>query len=483
MRTWDDPKTVVALGAARMAQSQMVRSQTAQARHAAAAAGVPRPAAPPARRSAGVAQPAPGGVVISGGSTIRLEGVFEAHASAVGVYALGKSASGPGHTIYRIDRETLRPDRELQLRFVSSWEVSDEGLLVVDRCGLSTTMLTLSPELVIRSSRTLATKSEPRLVVDGRIGWAFYRPSTASRVDNSIGLPWGEVGSLACIETDLTSVFSHDLSPVNLRYSAVWFVNEDNRTHRLIDQESPAGSMPMRAVGKPGCVVVLGQYSSKAPFGATSARPRGLAGGRHRNVAPYQVICRIEPGDGVRWSEPRTESWVHQAVFHDEDWYLATTSGLEIGRLQGPTKLLVARPRAGALRWFPAGKTLYAVGMEQTVPSRGLWVAVLVEGELRTLLREPKAGLLGHLTSVYRTERPRIVVDGHDLLIGVSREDGNSSRVLRVTRDSVTEVHAAQGWLEPIAQLESGLLCLHDATTRPGTSRINAGSIVTAASR
>ncbi|MFD0744400.1 hypothetical protein ACFQ1L_23240 [Phytohabitans flavus] len=316
------------------------------------------------------------------------------------------------------------------------------------------------------------------LVADGPTGWAFVTPRQPAPVGNNMGLPWGETGALSVIETNLTSVFAQDAPPVSLGDSAHWYVNENNAVRRLLDQDSPTGSMPMMSVGKEGCVVVLGQYSSKAPLGASSSRPGGLSGsGRHQNVRPWQVICTVRPGSDVRHSNRRESNWLYQAVHHAGRWYVATATGLEVGALEGNGELLTARPRAGAMRWFAAGQRIYAIGVEQVVPSRGVWIAVLENGALRPLLHEPRTVLLGHLTSTYVNERPCVVADGDTLWVAVSGENGRT-RILHVTPDGTRELRSAPGWLEPVARIPSGLLCLHALETRPGEGRQQATRLV-----
>ncbi|WP_238005338.1 Hsp70 family protein [Dactylosporangium sp. AC04546] len=470
VRTWDDPKIVVALGAARIALTH-VGAQPAQP----VATTASRPAADeqPRRNRPAAAVSEPEGDEFE----VRLDGVVEAIGTGRDIYAWCRGPSNSVDVLHRIDPGTGMPDRQLALGRVTDWAASDEGLLVADRFGPAARLHTLSPALVIRSTRPVQTAEDPVVLAAGGVGWAFLRPFPSALVDNSIGLPWGQTGALSVIESNLTGVFVHDNLPREVGDSARWYVNEDNALRRLFDQGSPTESEPMLAYGKDGCVVILGRYSSKAPMGANYRRPGGYAKGRHQAVQPYQVVCRITPGAEIRHGERRTGNWLYQAVHHLGQWHLATEAGLETGALQGDGVLLASRPRSGALRWFLAGDRMYAIGMEQVLPARGLWIAVLEHGRLRTLFQNSDMALLGHLTSRERAEQPRVTVDGNGLWVAGTEGDGRT-QVLHVTPQGVRPVHSASGWLEPVARLASGLLCLHDPQTQPGVARTSTTNLV-----
>ncbi|HTJ38859.1 MAG TPA: Hsp70 family protein [Dactylosporangium sp.] len=470
VRTWDDPKTVVALGAARVARTHLAASPAQPVQPVVQPA--PQPIAQPARP----AEP----VVVEGDRfDVRLGGVVEAVATGRDIYAWCRDPAASVDVLHRLDAATGQPDRQLALGRVTAWAASTEGLLVADRFGINARLHTLSPELVIRSTRPVMTVEDPVILADGAVGWAFLRPYASALVDNSIGLPWGSTGGLSVIETNLTAVFVQDSLPLDIGDTARWYVNENNALRRLFDQNSPSESLPMLAHGSEGCVVILGRYASKAPMGASYRRPGGFAHGRHQAVQPYQIVCRVTSGGKVTHGARRGKNWLYQAVHHRDQWHLATEAGLETGPLEGEsTTLLASRPRPGALRWFPAGERMYAIGIEQVLPSRGLWVAILEPGGgLRTLFQDSAVSLLGHLTSRERAELPRVLPDGDGLWIAAGGGDGRT-QLLHATPDGVTTAKSATGWLEPVARLSSGLLCLHDPWSQPGVARANLGHLV-----
>ncbi|GAA4249139.1 Hsp70 family protein [Dactylosporangium darangshiense] len=469
VRTWDDPKTVVALGAARVARTHLAASPA-------------QPPVQPAPQPVAVAQPVrPAEPVVVEGDRfdVRLGGVVEAVATGRDIYAWCRDPAASVDVLHRLDAATGQPDRQLALGRVTAWAASSEGLLVADRFGINARLHTLSPELVIRSTRPVMTVEDPVILADGAVGWAFLRPYASAFVDNSIGLPWGSTGGLSVIETNLTAVFVQDSLPLDIGDTARWYVNENNALRRLFDQNSPSESLPMLAHGSEGCVVILGRYASKAPMGASYRRPGGFAHGRHQAVQPYQIVCRVTSGGKVTHGARRSKNWLYQAVHHRDQWHLATEAGLETGPLEGEsTTLLASRPRPGALRWFPAGEHMYAIGIEQVLPSRGLWVAILEPGGgLRTLFQDSAVSLLGHLTSRERAELPRVLPDGDGLWIAAGGGDGRT-QLLHATPDGVTTAKSATGWLEPVARLSSGLLCLHDPWSQPGVARANLGHLV-----
>ncbi|WP_432994684.1 Hsp70 family protein [Dactylosporangium sp. CA-233914] len=481
VRTWDDPKTVVALGAARIARTHLGAPAPAPAPAPASATPAAQPPRPAAAQTSPAAQSAPPAAAVPDGDRfdVVLAGVVEAFGTGQDVYVWSREAQARGDVLHRVDAASGRPDRQLALGRITAWAGSTEGLLVSEAFSAMARLHTLSPELVIRSTRPVPTAEDPVLLTDGAVGWAFLRPYPSALVDNTLGLPWGQTGGLSVIETNLTAVFVQDSPPLDIGETARWYVNENNHLRRLFDQNSPSESLPMPALGKEGAVVVLGRYASKAPMGATYRRPGGFARGRHQQVQPYQVVVRVTPGGDVRHSQRREKNWLYQAVYHRDQWHLATEAGLETGALEGEGTLLAARPRPGALRWFPAGEQMYAVGVEQVLPARGLWVAILEPGGgLRTLYQESSTTLLGHLTSRERSEAPQIVTDGDGLWIAAGAGD-RRTQLLRVTPSGVRVAKSASGWLEPVAPFGAGLLCLHDPWSQPGVARSNLAHLVT----
>ncbi|GAA1294292.1 hypothetical protein Psi02_41800 [Planotetraspora silvatica] len=390
-----------------------------------------------------------------------MEGVIDVAASAAGVYALCAGEAGR-HVLRRIDVAAGQADRELQFGEVVDWAVSGEGVVVADRAPDGVRLRTLTPELTIRSGQLLPPGSEPRVLARDAAGWAFFQPRRPTLVNNAIGLPWGETGSLSVIEVSLGGFFAQEAPPVPLGNTAQWFVNEDNSQRRLLDQDSPTGGGAALAVGSSGCVVVLGQFKSK----------KGVFGGAHQNFVPWQVLCLVEPGGKISRIERRSPNWLQQVVLHDGKWFISTNAGLEIDASPAPPQVIVPRQRAGALRWFPAGTEMYAVGMDTVVPARG-WSVLHYDaesGSARVLAQNDRECLLGHLTSRAPLERPRVISDGDSLWMAVSGE-GGTSRILHVTPSGATEVFRAPGWVEPVAKVPYGLLCLHLPDTPPGVSR------------
>ena len=164
-------------------------------------------------------------------------------------------------------------------------------------------------------------------------------------------------------------------------------------------------------------------------------------------------------------------NWVQQVVLHESQWFVSTSAGLQIEAPPRPPRMIEPRPRTGALRWFPAGREMYAVGMDAILPSRGWSVSHCDRdtGQLRRLAQDPASSLLGHLTSRVHTERARVIVDGDTLWMAVA--GGPGSQVLHVTRGGVREAFAERGWAEPVARSPAGLLCLHRPDAAPGVDQ------------
>ncbi|MEV7805694.1 Hsp70 family protein [Microbispora sp. NPDC088329] len=513
VRTYDDPKIVVALGAARLAWSVQEREHGGRTRPGPMTGPHPSPHPGPAPVTGPHPSPHPGPAPVTGPHPLShpgpapvtgphpspavgpvtgpapafvprpapaperaagplrplLDDVLSVQVTPNGVYALCA-----GNVLRRLDLSTWRVDRELAFGMVADWSATEEGLLLAElgpagRPGPAAPLLrTLTPELTVRSTTPLPGAAAVRTLARGAVGWAFHR--TAAPVGNSHGLPWGETGSLGVVEVGLSGSLAGETAKAPLGPSAQWFVNENNGLRRLHDQDTPTGGEPALAVGSPGCVVVLGQY-------------RGTTG-LHQNAQqafdPWQVLCLIDPGGGIRRVDRRPPNWLYQAVLHQSMWFVSTTAGLEIDVAPGPPRVVMRRSRSGALRWFPAGQEIYAVGMDGVLPSRGWSVSHCDRdtGELRVLRHEPSAALLGHLTSRERSERPRVVADGDGLWIGVTGDQAYS-RILRVTPGGVTEALCERGWVEPVGAVPSGLLVLHHPETVPvpGTGAYGPGTL------
>ncbi|WP_214108830.1 Hsp70 family protein [Acrocarpospora catenulata] len=433
VRTYDDPKIVVALGAARMAWS------------------LHKPVIKPAPKAE------------AGPLKTVMEGVLGVRATLNGTYAL--CLDGDRHLLRRIDVASGRVDRELEFGQVIDWAASDQGVLVAERGPGGAVLRTMTPELVIRSTQLAPGASDVRTLARGPAAWAFFRNGPVP-VDNSNGLPWGETGELVMLEFGLSGFFQEP-ARISLGPSAQWFVNEDGTSRRLLDQDSPTGIEPALAVGSPGCTVVLGQF-----------RTRGMYQNQYQGFQPWQVFCVIDPGGRVVRVDRHPPNWLQQVVLHEGKWFVATSTGLEIDAAPHPPRVLGTRPRTGAVRWFPAGREMYAIGMDTVLPSRG-WSVVHCDrstGALRTLAHEPDTTLLGHLTSRALAERPRVVVDGENLWIGVSGARG-TSRIMHVNPTRVRQALSAPGWAEPLARTPEGLLCLRVPTAAPGPEQSQPGRL------
>jgi actin-like ATPase involved in cell morphogenesis len=440
VRTYDDPKIVVALGAARLAWTILEAERAKSAAKSAAKDAVLDTVASTVR---------PAGRPLEGGSLKTvMEGVFSVRVTANGTYCL--CVDGGRQLLRRLDVPSGRTDRELAFGPVIDWAAADEGILLAERGPNGAVLRTLTPELVIQSTQVLPGVADVRTLAKGGIAWAFFHPGPVMPVDNSRGLPWGETGELAMLEFRLGGFFQEP-ARIPLGPSAQWFVNEDGIKRRLLDQDSPTGVQPALAVGSPGCTVVLGQYAFQNGF------------------LPWQVFLIIDPGGRVRRVDRRPPNWLQQVVLHESKWFVATSNGLEIDAAPNPPRVLASRPRAGALRWFPAGREMYAIGMDTVLPSQG-WSVLHCDrttGNLRTLAHEPATTLLGHLTSRLPGERPRVVADGETLWLGVSGAR-NTSRIMHVTPTGARQALSAPGWAEPLAKIPSGLLYLRLPDAAPG---------------
>jgi hypothetical protein len=389
-----------------------------------------------------------------------MDGVVGVQVNTAGTYVL--CAEGDRHILRRVNLTSGAADRELPFGQVLDWAAGDEGLLLAETGPGGTVVRTLTPELVIRSTHALPAVTDVRTLARGATGWAFHRNAPGVPVDHSKGLPWGETGDLVVMELSLSGFFGQEAPRIPLGPSAHWFVNEDNVKRRLFDQDSPTGTEPSLSYGSAGCTVVLGQFNSKT----------AMFQNVHQGFQPWQVLCVLDPGGRVHRVERHPPNWLQQVVLHESKWFVSTTAGLELDAAPNPPRLMVPRPRAGALRWFPAGREMYAVAMDSVLPSRG-WSVMHCDrrtGNIRVLAHEPESALLGHLTSRFRAERARIIIDGESLWMAVAG-GGGSSRILHVTSSGVREALTAPGWLEPVANSPAGLLCLHRPDAAPGTEQ------------
>ncbi|GAA3043100.1 hypothetical protein Aglo01_61950 [Actinokineospora globicatena] len=428
VRTWQDPKTVVALGAARWAQ----RTLTA------------RPVTAPRR---------PGG-----GLSVLATDVIDAQAVNGALYTW--SAGPDGHVVRKLDRGG-RVERELPMTRVTGWTIAEDLVLVAERREQAVRVHALSPELIIRSTTDLLTAHDPWLVAQGGQGWVFLRGPSTRPVDNSVGLPWGETGDLQVVLIrPATSFAPVNPTPRPLGPAATWYINEDGTRRRLLDPAMPT-SVPPTALGDGrGAAVVLGKITK---------RRTGL---RSSVVVPSQTVATVD-ADGtlavVAEQLDATALWVHQVLRRDS-WYLGTNVGLET-YAGTDRKLFVERPRAGAARWVATANRMYGVVQDSLVPNRGLSLHLYDDRSPRSLGTFP--GLLGNLASVVPAEAPRLRVDGDVLWLGAQVGEG-TSQILRVTGTRVDQAAAAEGWLEPVGQG----FALHSPETPPGDSRTTPATLV-----
>ncbi|MEU8201354.1 Hsp70 family protein [Streptosporangium sp. NPDC049046] len=409
-----------------------------------------------------------------GGPTVQgiekvMDAVLEARAEAGRVFV--HQAFESGHLLRRLDGTGGRHDREFRFGRLVEWAASGEGVVAVEQVGPAQVLVrTLTPDLAVRATHPAQMWDDPTVIVHGRTAWVFFNSRQPVPVDATMGLPWGETGSLAVIELDLGGTFAFQApQPRELGPYAQWFLNEDNRLRRLLDQEAPSGSEPSPSVGAPGCTVVLGQFSSNKP----------MFQNRHQDFRPWQVLCLVDPGGVVRPTvrEPG-RSWLHQVVLHRGRWFTSGSAGLEADTADGRTRLIMPRPRGGALRWFPAGDQIYAVGTDQVSPARGWSVGIFDQRSqtLEFLMGKQSATLAGHLTSRHRWERPRFVADGDSMWMTML--DAGRSRLLHITPAGAREVHRTPGVFEPVARVPTGLLCLHRPADATGATRDQPATLV-----
>ncbi len=387
------------------------------------------------------------------------DGVLEARLVDDRLYAWCVAADR-GHLLMAMDADG-HVTRGVPVGQLLSWAAGPDGLLVTERRGGQVLVHALSPELSIRSTRPLPAGGIPTVLLSGSRGWVFYRPRRATGVDNSAGLPWGEVGDLCMLAVDLNAVFMQEQPAVLLGQHALWYLNENGVLRRLLDQDSPTGGTPAPTGVEGECAVISGQFASVVT---------GLVKRRYRDVRPSQVITLVAAGGGgAGWRIGRPgQPWVHQVRHHGDGWALATAAGLEVGELNGPTTIVLPRPRAGAQRWFGADR-LFGVTMQQALPSRGVSVHVLAGAAVEPVLELPGDTLLGHLSSLFPTERPRVAAEPGRLWLATGA--AGRSRIHEVTAGGATQRVQAPGWVEPVGARDGRLWCLSASDVPAGPGR------------
>jgi actin-like ATPase involved in cell morphogenesis len=459
VRTWQDPKTVVALGAAR---------------HARTLAGAPfhTPSVIPS------STPSDGRLAAAGGGRGRSEGgpgervadgVLDAVAVGGALYTW--HAPGPDATLHRLrklDPGSGRVEREVTMGRIVAWAASDELILVAERRGDPGVRLhTLGPELTIRATMELPCDRDPELVVDGGIGWVFLRGPDTRDVDHTTGLPWGETGDLTVVVVRRQAAFTPAAPrPLPIGATARWFVNEDGTQRRLLDPSGPTGTVPAPLGDGATCALVMGRYQR-----------RGL-GRRRGELVPRQVVLLVGvDGRPVPVVEQQARggdtTWIHQLLrpVPDGPWLVSTSVGLELCddlRTGAGRMLFAPRPPSGVARWVAAGGTCYGVVQHGLVPTRGLSLHVLTGGARVDLGEWP--ALLGSLASVHRADAPCVRADGHTLWIG-ARDGADGSQLLRVHPTGVTVAATAPGRLEPVGRAGDAYFALHSPSTTPGDPR------------
>lgn len=488
-RTWADPKTVVALGAVRLAPThRLPRRNTPPPVDTPSLEDPPlRPPEPePDERS----QPRPlVSAAIEGGLTLLLGDVFEAALVGDRVYAwaaLPGAGGAPG--LVRLDAHTGVIDRQLPLDNVLAWAAGDRGLLVAARQGPNTIVSVISPELVIRSSRIVRTPGIPSLSVFGSIGYAAFDTRRPEPVDNTMGLPWGAITMQALLRIDLESLFPRDEPPYVIGVSTNWYVNEDGQRRRLL-VPAGAGGWPLVPLGDGGCAVIRGQFNSqlgKRPFRSLDQgigwHPLdGLRKRRHEAVIPWQLLELIGPAGPGEQRERREPPWWTQVVRVADTWYTATTAGLCLGGVEDAPTLLWPQPPAGAARWLAAPEdALYAIGVDQLLPAGGLRVWALRGTDLVPLVEEPASRPVGHLTASDPLEQVKAHADGTGLLLASTASDGGAAatRVHAFSDGALLGAVSVPGRLEPVGRMGAELWCLYQAEGDPRALRTDAASLV-----
>ncbi|HVL86116.1 MAG TPA: Hsp70 family protein, partial [Pseudonocardia sp.] len=369
VRTWQDPKTVVALGAARWAAQRPPGTRP------------PRRVGPaPAVRAPAPRRPAQPFVTVA-------DAVLDARVTAGGVYTWSIPQGPAGrHRITRRDPTTGRGTGEITFGELAGWAVSDAGMVVAERRAGALRCHTLSPDLTLRSSTGVPTGPDPFLVADGELAWVVLRSPTPRVLVPSEG--WGEVGELAVQVLRLGPGPVPPPAPMVAVGPAVYrYVDEDGRQRRLLDPTAPTSSLPAPFGDGMSCAMVIGRLGAEAPRrGQPRAAPRQSLGlfGQAGGFTPIVDQQARESGT----------PWVHQLLHPTADlpWLLSTSVGLETFddlRTGAGRRLFLARPPAGAVRWVRAGRRAFGIAVEQLRPGRGLSAHVLVDGRRRELGRWP----------------------------------------------------------------------------------------------
>lgn len=481
VRTSDDPKATVALGAARIA----LPVPPAAARPGVPAAGAPRagaPDAPPLAVARGADRPdsippragspgagSPGAVPPSTAAPAdawsvagraRSPAAPDAPAAQLvpiaeevldaqvvgGLLYVWSVPDGPGgrHRIARIDPRTGEADRKIRFGRLVGWAVAAGGIIVAERRDGTLHCHTLTADLSVGTSAVLPTPYRPFLLAEGGVGWAVLRSP-----DTRMTGPQEESGTLAVQVVPLgpgTPGPVVPLGPAGFGYL--------DGSRRMLDPAAPGSAAPARFGDGRSAALVLGR-------------------------GPGQAVCLVGPGGEVTMvAEPGGPARVSQVLAHSGRWLVATSAGLEScadlhrGSDRRP---FLPRPAGGAVRWVAAGRAAFGLCVERVSPGRGLTAHALVDGGRREVGRWPS--LLGSPAAARSDESARVRPDGEALLLGVGDGAGGSQLV---TADATASrvLAAAPGWLEPVGRAGGVLLARHVPAAPPGDSCAEPGRLV-----
>ncbi|HZG91161.1 MAG TPA: Hsp70 family protein [Pseudonocardia sp.] len=444
VRTWQDPKVVVALGAARWARQRL-------------AAGHARP--PTGPRASGRRARAP--------FVVLADAVLDARVAAGGVCTLS-APDGPGrpHRVARRDAGDGRTGREVPVDETVGWAVSDAGVVVAARRAGELRCHALDAGLALRRT-TDVLEGNPLLVADGDLAWVLLRtgvgPAPGAR---------GELGELSVQVLRLGGgAVDPPRAPVRLGPAVHLFLDDGGE---FLDPTAPTSGVPVLLGDGRSCALVIGR-----PAG------RSTRGRREQRDDPRQSLGLLA-GEGTfsplvdQRARGAATPWVHQVLrpTGSGPWLLATSVGLEaFDELRSGTgrRLFLARPPGGAVQWVPAGRQVFGVAVEDARTGRGLSLHALLGGRRRELARWPS--LLGSPAAARPTGAPRIRVDGERIWVGAGDGAGGSHLVL-ADRDGARVVASVPGWLEPVGRVGDAVLARHVPESAPGDARTAAGLLV-----
>lgn len=442
VRRWADPKTAVALGAARWAGGRPARTVLVEVpaglRRQARAAAAPKPPATP--------EP-------------LVEGVVAARATPSALYTLG-APDRSGRTLLRRHGPDGTESGGLVFAELAGWAASEHGMLVAERAGPAVRVHVLGPDLSPRAVHTLTTARDPVLVVDGDLGWVQTWGPELRTVGPSDGLPHGVVAGVVVYRVSFAAPPGTPPVGIDLGRTGLWCRPDAGGVRRLLDPASPTGR-PLHAIGDGRAVgVVRGvpQRARRVPFGA---RP---------DEGPDQSVAAVTSAGAHPLGEIRRGApWVQQLARASDQgpWYLATSGGLETADTVTGTgrRLHVQRPAEGAARWVLAGGVVVGAVTDGAGGRRGLELHVLADGRWRTAGR--RAGLLGNLLSLHPADRPRIVTEQGRVWVGAENDAGGSD-LIELTADGSRLLQSLPGWLEPVGRCGSTLVALHALAAPPG---------------